>query len=297
MRRNPPRPHRGFTLIELLVVIAIIAALLGLFLPAVQKAREAAARIHCANNLRQIGIAMHSYHDANKSKMPPGLGFAPGGAASGTGYFHLLTDLEQANLYEKAKVNGFASASNPPASPVRAAEIRVLVCPVDPSTDGKAILAEGERYGPCSYAGNAQIFCEVWEGGWLKNPEQPSGILQITDGTSNTILLAEKYARCTTLPYPAGGNLWAYDTTGNQARPYHPAFAVSWNNYAIGPSSRFQVRPRPDNCDPTLASTPHAVMMVGLADASVRSLSAGIAGETWWAACTPDQADKFGTDW
>jgi hypothetical protein len=144
-------------------------------------------------------------------------------------------------------------------------------------------------------------------------------LLAITDGTSNTILHAEKYARCTNTIMPpmfqAGGTAWAYCTTlafpwqpppmDLPLRGFAPGFAIAaFANLgapdAIGPGSKFQHQPTPflGNCDPTRASTAHpGGIQVGLVDGSVRTLVSSMSDTTWWAAVTPSGGEVLGPDW
>ena len=297
-----PRPRRakGFTLMELLVVLSIIGTLIGLLVPAVQRAREAANRARCQDNLKQICLAFHQAHDAH-GYMPPGIGRYPcnTGQAWGNGVYYILPFLEQRNLFEQSNINGFYFANY---NEVFTKPVKTLVCPSDPTTGSEGVVANnsGQLWGACSYAGNAQVFCIVnaqWD---LIGTENYARLdASFPNGTSNTILVAEKYARCTNYAFHEGGNFWAYWVTGPEVQPLHPAFAVSWTAYSVGPGSRFQVRPSPylGNCDPSLTSTAHEVMQVGLADGSVRSLSPGISETTWWTACDPRTSNVLGPDW
>ena len=320
--------RRGFTLVELLVAIAIIAILIGLLVPAVQSAREAASRIKCANNLRQLGIAAHRFHDTYQH-LPPGIGYypTPTNGTFGTYQFHLLPYFEQDNLYSDAlgTVN-FPAPVGPRAvyyagnNSVYSRPTSVFLCPSDPSVGPNGqVEINGVPFGACSYAPNAIVISNV---DLSKNPPaaDPQGkarLADITDGTSNTILHAEKYARCSnTTMAPAfrdGGNAWAYCTSPFfpwlpppmqlPARPFFPGFCVAalasrGAPNVIGPESIFQMQPRHDECDPTRAATAHAGgMEAGLADGSVRTLAPGINHKTWWAAVTPRGSEILGSDW
>jgi len=288
----------GFTLIELLVVIAILALLVGLTLPAVQKVREAAARIKCGNSLRQLVLASHHAHDAGGS-LPPGLGYWPGGGNYGTFHFHLLPYLEQAPLFERSLYAGVHFVGN---NRVYEAPVAAFVCPADPSAPagGQADDLFGNTWGVASYAANAQVVAKVNAAGEITAPDNAAHISEsFPDGLSNTLLLTEKYARCFNDNYPAGGNYWAYYFTGPNLQPYHPGCGVSWNGYSYGPASKFLVRPMPYNggCDPTLASSPHpGGIQAGLADGSVRFLPAGVSLYTWWYLCTPAGGELLAAD-
>jgi prepilin-type N-terminal cleavage/methylation domain-containing protein len=290
--------RRAFTLVELLVVIAIIAIIVGLLLPAIQKVRESALRTQSMNNLKQIGLGLHNYHDSQAGKLPMLNGQGTGPIPRSL-FIVLMPHIDQGNVY--------AAYINSPQAFSSAYTVKPYLSPADPTITDLA-----DARGLASYAANAQVFVD-----WPRMPAT------FADGTSNTLTFAEHYARgCNGTvfhwyrksPEGPGGvermHRASFADNGPAIRASDPTSAQYYEDVypvtgANPPTSRgsipgltFQVRPKLSECDPRLAQGPHSGgMLAALADGSVRTLAPGMSETTYWGAVTPAGGEVLDNDW
>ncbi len=284
---------RAFTLIELLVVIAIIAILIGLLVPAVQKVRAAAARMSCSNNLHQLGIAVANY-EGTYGHVPGGW-TSSGGQKYGSLHFFILPFIEQDNVYNAAGNNSWNENQ---------VAIKTFVCPSDGSSWGSYPLSG------TSYCFNTYVFCANVNGGWGTDHNNYVGnlISSMPDGTSNTVIFAERYRLCQPSwgghtdpvwcanPWSCPNGPWSIGAFGwnnlSGLTGYYPQFTSSNGD---GIYKGFQTSPSAAACNWYTTQGPHpATMMVGLGDGSVRGVQSSVSPTTWIYACSPNDGNPLG---
>jgi len=269
--RCPSAQRRAFTLIELLVVIAIIAVLIGLLLPAVQKVRQAAARAESANNLKQMGVAVHNFASANNGTLPPSYGELPGGTGADfhSFFYYILPYIEQENVANQFP-NGFIGST-------AGLPIKTFVAPLDPTNDTTTDLT--------SYASNQAVFKTT-----AGNINNSFG----TKGTSNTVIIMERYA------VSKVGN--GSGSLGLQRGHHHwnSSFAmIDCTTIPAGlDATTPQFAPPPDTVDYRRPQGFTAsVMLTCLGDGSVRTVGPGVSQTTWIWACDPLNERPTPPDW
>jgi prepilin-type N-terminal cleavage/methylation domain-containing protein len=232
------RPHRGFTLIELLVVIAIIGILIALLLPAVQKVRAASARTQCSNNLKQLALAVHDFHDVHHTFPPNSIYTYDPTMPNWSWLAHLLPHIEQSGLFESARVEG-----NPPNNinqslPQIATRVKTFICPSDPDASLGPVQADPSNYdmvdpilGPLTY----EVTCyranigSNWGGGPPGSTTNPPGIWW---GTNPQWCVAD----------PSGGNPNPYDGCASGNGPiYETNGPKNLLNVADGTANTFLI--------------------------------------------------------
>jgi prepilin-type N-terminal cleavage/methylation domain-containing protein len=306
-RKHRSRP-RGFTLIELLVVIAIIAILIALLLPAVQQAREAARRSSCKNNLRQIGLALHNYHDAH-GLFPPGAIQFPTTLNESTWISHILPFLEQKAIYDSADWNACFGCSSPssPVFIITSTTIPTMVCP----SNGDFGPVYNGVYARGTYAANSGIG-PLRSNGDPFDPTRTAGpftmnsrtkFANIKDGTSNTIFVSELInVKGTGTPlggdwrgvmhYPEGP-LYQHDQSPNSKVPdqFRTSMCISTDE---APCTGVYTAYNNRNIVLASRSTHPGGVQSLLGDGSARFISENINYATWRALSTYDGREVIG---
>jgi len=286
MRATLPNARRAFTLIELLVVIAIIAILIGLLLPAVQKVRQAAARMSSSNNLKQLGIAFHTQNDS--------LGYLPFHATSGNNYpnlsdpaypgawgFQILPYIEQDNYYRASNFRtGTTGAGTAPSA---ATNTLVTIKTFNCAGRGRPNLATtGSTVGPMTdYAYN--IWVTNPNGGCCGSGGKKATIQGISDGSSNTILAGHKYVQTTQYGRTSGDG-WDEVVIVPNGGATRASAAYLQDNATTGANGQWG-GPFPGG----------GLFLIG--DGTVRTVNYGINTTTFTNALLPNDGNVLGNDW
>jgi prepilin-type N-terminal cleavage/methylation domain-containing protein/prepilin-type processing-associated H-X9-DG protein len=310
MTQAHPPVHRAFTLIELLVVIAIIAILIGLLLPAVQKVRGAAARMKCQNNLKQIVLAAHGYHDANGT-LPAGYRYRPNfDQSEATWIFFLFPYVEQTNLFRTVDLEtiklggqGFGQNSNT-TDLIRKTTLSVFTCPsnlVTP-TVGASYVITGWAKG--SYVANGGIGPMTSPPSWHPPDHTVLGVFylfsdlrltDITDGTSQTAFFSETVNVLPTassddwrgVMHYVEGPVYQHNYTPNSPAPDQLRIGFCVNSPPLAPCIPAYSAWNNRQVIITARSNHTGGVNVAMGDGAVRFAPNSIALNVWQALCTP----------